>query len=167
MDLTDHVERLRDELLAAAAAGGPTMHATAERLTGAMDSAVRLVLLEALAEAADEITRDLAPGSVEVRLRGREPQFVVTPPHPDTPESALRGGVEFGPAVSGDEAATSRLTLRLPDHLKPQVEATAAAEGLSVNAWIVRTVANALSAPDSARPGRNSSGRQMLTGWVR
>ena len=36
------------------------------------------MLLEALSDAAGEITRELAPGSVEVRLRGRDPEFVVT-----------------------------------------------------------------------------------------
>ena len=79
MDLTPHVERLRYELGVAAAAGGEDARALAERLTAPLESAVRLVLLEALSEAADEITRDLAPGSVEMRLRGREPGFAVTP----------------------------------------------------------------------------------------
>ena len=59
------------------------------------------MLLDALSSAADEITRELAPGSVEVRLRGREPQFAVTPPHPATADGASRGGVEFGPASDG------------------------------------------------------------------
>ena len=35
------------------------------------------MLLEALSAAADEITRELAPGSVEVRLRAGDPEFVV------------------------------------------------------------------------------------------
>src|SRR5437879_12820770 len=97
MDLTEYVERLRDELLAAAGAGGPRIRATAERLSAALDSAVRLVLLEALAAAAEEITGELAPGSVEVRLRGREPQFAVSAPHPETLEVPPRAGPEFNP----------------------------------------------------------------------
>src|SRR5690606_927262 len=67
MDLTPHVERLRHELGVAAAAGGEEAQALAERLTAPLESAVRLMLLEVLAEAADEITRELAPGSVEMR----------------------------------------------------------------------------------------------------
>ena len=69
MDLMPYVENLRRQLAVAAEAGGPDARALAERLTGALESAARLALLEALSAAADEITRDLAPGSVDVRLR--------------------------------------------------------------------------------------------------
>src|SRR5229473_4401659 len=80
MDLTLYVNTLRQELAVAAEAGGEDARALAERLTAPLESAVRLALLDALSAAADEITRDLAPGSVDLRLRGREPSFVVTPP---------------------------------------------------------------------------------------
>src|ERR1700748_2126546 len=83
MDLTPYVDKLSAELAVAAEAGGEDARALAERLTAPLDSAVRLALLEALSSAADEITADLAPGSVELRLRGREPSFVVTPPPTD------------------------------------------------------------------------------------
>ena len=83
MDLDNHVEDVRRQLAIAAEAGGPEARALAERLTAPLDSAVRLTLLDVLALAAAEITRELAPGSVEVRLRGREPDFVVIPPPSD------------------------------------------------------------------------------------
>ena len=79
MDLTQYVENLRGELAVAAAAGGDDARELAERLTAPLDAAVRLMLLDALSAAADEITRELAPGSVELRLRSGEPGFVVTP----------------------------------------------------------------------------------------
>src|SRR5215467_7408500 len=85
MDLTPYVSNLRQELATAADAGGDDARALAERLTAPLESAVRLVLLDALSAAAAEITRDLAPGSVDLRLRGREPSFVVTSPVPDQP----------------------------------------------------------------------------------
>jgi len=88
MDLTQYVSKLSAELAVAAEAGGEDARALAERLIAPLDSAVRLTLLEALSSAADEITRDLAPGSVELRLRGREPSFVVTPPPPTIPSPA-------------------------------------------------------------------------------
>lgn len=94
MDLMPYVENLRRELAVAAEAGGPDARALAERLTGALESAARLTLLEALSAAADEITSDLAPGSVEVRLRGGDPAFVVTPqpgPPPGAAEPRPRG----------------------------------------------------------------------------
>src|SRR5882672_3270640 len=96
MNLTPYVDNLRRELAVAAEAGGEDARALAERLTASLESAARLSLLEALSAAADEITRDLAPGSVEVRLRGRDPEFVVTPP-PDAdeapPVSSLRSAL--------------------------------------------------------------------------
>ena len=85
MDLTPYVENLRRELAVAADAGGEDARALAERLTAPLESAVRLMLLDALSAAADEITRELAPGSVELRLRAGEPDFVVTPAPADEP----------------------------------------------------------------------------------
>jgi hypothetical protein len=171
MELSAYVERLQHELLVAAEAGGEDARALAERLIAPLDSATRLVLLEAMAAAADEITRDLAPGSVEVRLRGRNPSFVVTlPPTEEAYEGAtdVRSSV---PAIrtAGDEGATSRINLRLPDSLKQRAEEAADKEGLSVNAWLVRAVAAALEPDD--REGQSRRGgprvRQSYAGWVR
>src|SRR3954449_6658306 len=78
MELQPYVDAVRHELSVAAAAGGADAEALAERLTAPLESAIRLALLEALSEAAEQITRDLAPGSVEVRLRGRDPDFTVS-----------------------------------------------------------------------------------------
>ena len=90
MDLTTYVENLRRELAVAAEAGGEEARALADRLTAPLESAVRLMLLDALSAAADEITRELAPGSVELRLRAGEPDFVVTPAPADEPGEADR-----------------------------------------------------------------------------
>ena len=80
MDITPYVESLRHDLAAAAEAGGPEAKAAAERLALALDPAVRLALMDALSQAAAEITSELPTGSVDVRLRGREPEFVVDVP---------------------------------------------------------------------------------------
>src|SRR5688572_9364691 len=116
MDLTTYVENLRRELSVAAEAGGDEARALAERLTAPLDSAVRLMLLEALSAAADEITRELAPGSVELRLRSGEPEFVVATAPADEPAPAA------ALPPDGDEAATARINLRLPEQLKAGVE---------------------------------------------
>ena len=79
MDLTSYVDNLRRDLAVAAEAGGEDARALAERLTAPLESAVRLTLLDVLSAAAAEITRDLAPGSADLRLRGGDPTFVVTP----------------------------------------------------------------------------------------
>ena len=172
MDLTPYVDNLRRELAAAAEAGDPDTRALAERLTAPLESATRLALLEALSAAADEITRDLAPGSVDVRLRGRDPDFVVTPPPSDQSfaETADRT-VETAPAgmpaaPDADEGGTSRITLRLPEHLKPRIELAARQAGLSVNAWLVRAVAAALEPDDRSRRAGQEPG-EHYTGWGR
>jgi hypothetical protein len=175
MDLTPHVERLRYELGVAAAAGGEDARALAERLTAPLESAVRLVLLEALSEAADEITRDLAPGSVEMRLRGREPGFAVTPaddtaPPTDHDAAGAMGGGAGGVPPDLDDGAMTRINLRLSDTLKARVEEAAGRERLSVNAWLVRAATAALTSDERGAPQpapRTARGGQSLTGWVR
>ena len=78
MDLGQYVNDLQRQLVDAAENGAEDTRAVAERLAAGLDAATRLVLLDALSAAAGEITRDLAPGSVDLRLRGREIEFVVT-----------------------------------------------------------------------------------------
>ena len=163
MDMSPYVENLRRELLVAGGAGGEDARALAERLIAPLESGVRLTLLEALSAAADEITRELAPGSVELRLRGGEPEFAVTPvpaePAPETSEPPL--------PPEGEEAATARINLRLPEQLKAGIEQAAARERLSVNAWAIRVLAGAVANPPGRRePLRGGRVGQSLTGWV-
>jgi hypothetical protein len=164
MNLTPYVENLRRELAVAADAGGDDARALAERLVGPLESAVRLTLLEALSAAADEITRELAPGSAELRLRSGEPEFVVTPPPGEEP-----AGEPVAPPVSpdADEGAMTRINLRLSEQLKAGVEQAASRERLSVNAWLVRAVSAAV-AGDSERRVQPRGGRtgQSFKGWV-
>src|SRR2546423_11110557 len=125
MDWTSKVDTLRHELAVAAEAGGDDARALAERLTAPLDSAVRLVLLDALSTAAAEITRDLAPGSVDLRLRGREPSFVVTPPPverwTEEPSSAATMTPPVAPSDAEDDT-TARINFRLPEHLQARIE---------------------------------------------
>ncbi|MEV4655966.1 toxin-antitoxin system HicB family antitoxin [Micromonospora sp. NPDC049301] len=174
MDLRPYVENLRNEFAVAAEGVDPEGRALAERLSTQLEAATRLMLLDALSDAADEITRELAPGSVHVRLRGREPDFVVTPAGPpaDAADAAAEPPALPAPvlAPAGDDGGTSRINLRLPDQLKASVEEAAARAGLSVNAWLVRAVAGAIGAgePDR-RPARRVEPRsgQHFTGWAR
>src|SRR5687767_7479599 len=148
MDLTTYVENLRRELAVAADAGGEEARTLAERLTAPLESAIRLMLLDALSAAADEITRELAPGSVELRLRAGEPDFVVTPvPADEQREPAPDAQPPLAPP-DGDEGAVARINLRLPEQLKAGVEQAASRERLSVNAWLVRVAAAAVSRGD-------------------
>ncbi|ARF53786.1 toxin-antitoxin system HicB family antitoxin [Streptomyces gilvosporeus] len=172
MDLTPYVDTLRRELAVAAEAGGEDARELAERLTTPLESATRLTMLNVLSAAMDEITRELAPGSVDVRLRGLDPDFVVTLPPGDSghPE-ATAGPAEPLAAplpTDGEEGGTARVNLRLPAHLKARAEEAANREGLSLNAWLVRAVS--ASVDGGARPRTTEKSHtvgQNFKGWVR
>ena len=170
MELGPYVDTLRQELGTAAAAGGEEARALAERLTAPLESAARLTLLDALSAAAAEITRELAPGSVDVLLRNREPVFVVTPPPAEEPAPAPSPVDAPPPPADAEDAATARINFRLPDSLKARIEDAAGRAGLSVNAWLVRATAAALESSlraESTDRAAAARGRQRYSGWVR
>jgi hypothetical protein len=180
MDLGPYIDDIHRQLEAAAETGGEDARALAERLVAPLDAAIRLSLLDALAAAAQEITCDLAPGSVEIRLRGRDPEFVVTTPAEPAGDDPVAGtdptsndwqaaGVAAVGAFAGDEGGMARINLRMPDHLKARVDQAAASEGLSVNAWLVRAAAAALERADPSRrlERRGPQGAHRFTGWAR
>lgn len=162
VELAQYVSDLQRQLIAAAASGSDDTRAVAERLAAALDAATRLVLLDALSAAAGEITRDLAPGSVDLRLRGRDVDFVVSQPSGE-PEGDDRPTAP----VDVDEASTSRTTLRLPDALKVRVDEAAAADGLSVNTWLVRAVTAALQPRQRRSAQRTLRTGDNFAGWAR
>ncbi len=169
MNLATYVETLREQLVAAADSGGPESKAAVERLAPGLEAAMHLVLLQALSAAADEITRELAPGAVEVRLRGSDPDFVVTLPTYEASDIATSGSAA-SPMVmpaGDDEGGTSRLNLRLPEGLKAKIEEAARREGLSLNAWLVRAAAVAVEGTQAQMSRRSPAGSQKYTGWVR
>jgi hypothetical protein len=173
MNIDRYVDEIHAQLDAAAEAGGEDALALARRLAAPLDAAIRLAVQEALAAAAEEITIELAPGSVELRLRGREPRFVVTPPplpsEADEPaDDAGLSAFASPPDEAGDQSV-ARINVRMPEHLKTRVERAAHAEGLSVNAWLVRAAAARLEANEGgrSRERRAPSGAQRYTGWAR
>ncbi|HZJ06176.1 MAG TPA: toxin-antitoxin system HicB family antitoxin [Nocardioidaceae bacterium] len=183
MDITPYVDHLRHDLAAAAEAGGEEARAAAERLALALDPAVRLMLIDALSQAAAEITSELPAGSIDVRLRGREPQFVI-----DVPTMAMQTPSALAPpapapphdAEEEAEGTLARITLRIPESLKSKAEELAGKGGHSLNTWIVNVVRNAArehainvdidlsSLPffDEAQRGRGRGGNRRMTGWV-
>jgi hypothetical protein len=184
MDITPYVEGLRRDLAEVARAGGPEVAEAAERLAGGLDPALRMVLLEALSHAAAEITGSLGGGSVEVRLKGREPQFVVTPPpaEPDGDAAAAAAGAADEPREDeDDDGQVVRITLRIPESLKQRAEEAAARRGQSLNTWLVNAARMAtregpinIDLDLSAIPfGPGASGRsrrgpgQHVSGWAR
>ena len=176
MDITPYVDSLRRDLLATAEAGGPEVAAAAERLGYALEPATRLALMEALSQAAAEITASMPAGGVDVRLDGRDLDFVVdaappAPPTPPAPPAPPR------PEEVEEDANVARITLRLPESLKTRAEDAAAAAGSSLNTWLVQAVRSAT--PEGAvhvdidlssmpffgsDPARR--GNRRMTGWV-
>lgn len=162
MELGHYVSDLQRQLVDAAENGAEDTRAVAGRLAAGLDAAARLVLLDVLSAAVGEITRDLAPGSVDMRLRGREIEFVVTLPNTE-PDSDERPAA----IVDLDDVSTSRTTLRLPDALKARVDEAAAADGLSVNTWLVRAIAAALQPKQRRAAQRTLRRGDNFAGWAR
>jgi hypothetical protein len=172
MEFAPYLEGLRRDLVAAAAPGGPEVQRAAELLVGSLEASARLFLLEALSDAAAEITATLAGSpdpasraSVEIRMRGRDAQVVVSEP------AVAPKAAPAPPADIPDSGDLARITLRLPEQLKEAVERLAAAESISTNAWLVRAIGQLVSgapaAPPSGNPppGRGRLGRR-ITGYA-
>lgn len=179
MDITPYVENLRRDLLAAAEAAGPEAREATERLAFALEPAARLALMEAVSQAAAEITAEMPNGGVDVRLTGRELDFVVhtTPQTPPEPQAAPAPPTE----EPEDDGNVARITLRIPESVKAKAEELAARSGHSLNTWLV-TVVRAATTRDSAinvdidlssipflggnDPFGGKLGNRRMTGWV-
>ncbi|WP_459975350.1 toxin-antitoxin system HicB family antitoxin [Nocardioides pyridinolyticus] len=179
MDITPYVDSLRRDLMAAAEAAGPEARAVAERLAFALDPAARLAMMEAVSQAAAEITAEMPAGSVDVRLVGRELDFVVDSGPAVAPEAPRPAPTEEDPEDDGNVA---RITLRIPESVKAKAEEMAARSGGSLNTWLVNVVRAAtrdggainvdldlssipfLSGNDPFGGGKR--GHRRMTGWI-
>lgn len=174
MDITTYANQLRQEVTAATQLGGPDLASAAERVLLALDPAIRLVLMEALSDAAAEISSELPVGSVETRLRGRDLGFVIEGmdaehAEPDSVGPDTTAGEE---PDSGDQV---RITLRLPESLKTRSEELATERGQSLNSWLVDAVRAATRPGPPAPPvpplldlrgGRGRGPSRRMTGWA-
>jgi hypothetical protein len=169
MDLSEYAESLRRELTAITRFASADVAKAAEMLSETLDSTVRLALLDVLSAAADEITASLDGATVDVRLTGTEPEFVVNMTHAHDEPAQDAGD-------AADEAGNTRVTLRISDGMKTRVEAAALSTGLSVNAWLVRAISRSLENPPGGPkkrppfppppPGRPGHGKRY-TGFAR
>lgn len=178
MDITPYVESLRRDLVAAAEAAGPEAREATERLAFALDPAARLALMEAVSQAAAEITAEMPSGGVDVRLSGRELDFLVHAPEPQQAEAAAPP--QAAADETEDDGNVARVTLRIPEAVKTKAEEMAARSGHSLNTWLVNVVRAAtregainvdidlssipfLSGND---PFGGKRGNRRMTGWV-
>ncbi len=177
MDITPYVEGLRRDLVAAAEAAGPEAREVTERLSFALDPAARLALMEAVSQAAAEITAEMPAGGVDVRLDGRELAFVVH----SAPAPAAEQATSPPPAEEPeDDGNVARITLRIPEAVKARAEELAARSGHSLNTWLVNVVRGATrdgainvdidlsSIPflGGNDPFTGKQGNRRMTGWV-
>jgi hypothetical protein len=151
MELQRFIHALAGDLEQIAGSGDDAAAEAARRLTAALSASAGLRLLDVLGEAALELSSQLPDGHVEVRLAGQDPSLVYVddghrPPAP----------------TAGDDSLAARITLRLPEGLKAAIEVAASREGVSVNTWLVRALARAIS---SGGPRRGTGNR--LTGYGR
>ena len=180
MDITPYVDSLRRDLVAASEAGSDELKQAAERLAYALDPSARLALMEAISHAAAEITAELPDCSVDVRLVGRELDFVVeVAPPAAMPEPPPPPAPPAPPEEAGDLA---RITLRIPEGVKARAEEKAAAAGQSLNTWMVNVVRSATndhsinvdidlsSVPfvgyDPFAANRKQGNNRRMTGWL-
>ncbi|ASR35354.1 HicB family protein [Prauserella marina] len=173
MDLTPYLDRLREDLSTAASAGDENTQRAAAILAAALEPAGRLTLMNALSDLAAEVTANLADHVVEVRLDGRDLRVVVTggggrtadePPQPPPPPPPP-------PPPSADAGDISRITLRLFEQIKSQAEQAAAAQGVSLNAFVSQAVQGALHGAHQQQQhhwkGQKAGGKKSyLHGWV-
>jgi hypothetical protein len=183
MDLSPYIASLREDLATAASAGDDNTRRTAAALSGALEPAARLAIMNALADLAAEVTASLDDHVVEVRLDGRDVQVVVTgaPSRDDEPQPQEVPVRSFGDAT-GD---ISRITLRLVDELKAKAEQAASAQGVSLNTFVAQTLQGALHGSGRGGPwgkggpwggghseshpgssGEDKHGKSHVRGWV-
>jgi hypothetical protein len=156
MDLTPHLEAVRSDLEALA---DEQTQASLGRISRAVEPAWQLRLLDVLGEAALELSEQLPAGHAEVRVASRDARIVYVP--------AGRAPREDEPATEeDDEGGTVRLTLRMPETLKIKVESAAAKEGLSVNAWLVRTISRGVEGRRIEIEFGKSKRGSRVTGWA-
>lgn len=153
MDLECYVNQVREQLIDAARVGDERTREMAVALAATAGPAVRLALLGAVSAAAEEITAQLADARVNAQLDGDSIQLEVT-------------RAQAAPVLLVEDGdASARVSLRLSESLKSQVEVAARREVISVNTWLIRAAGAALG---RQRPADNATGNHHhhITGWI-
>lgn len=159
MDLAPYLESVRSGVAQASALADEQTQHIAERLGTAIEASTRLALIEALSDAAGTISAELAPSSVELRMVGSDPEFVISVQTAEAEPTLLLPESESGDealsessSAEADDEPVARITLRLPQSVKMRVDEMASADGISTNAWLIRAVMDALIDRSGSRP---------------
>ncbi len=165
MQFDSHLSRVHEQLVAVAALGDERTREIADALTTAVVPTVRLALIDVVSEVSDEITAALldypASPAVAVRIDSNEVAVSVR---------AVATADDGGLARHADGEMSARISLRVTDSLKADIDAAAASDGVSVNTWLVRAAGSALppGALDSGQgePGRDRGDSRHVNGWI-
>ena len=136
------VDGLRSDVVAVGELGDDTVAEVAERIADVLGRSVPGRVLDLLSDAAAELTASLPDGRVDIRVAGDDVDMTYVEDEP-SPVSASGDGDDL----------SARITLRLGEGLKSRLERGAAADGVSVNTFIVRT----LERRTTSRRGRTAN----------
>jgi hypothetical protein len=154
MELSPYIESVRVGVVNASSLADEQTQHVAQRLGTAIESSTRLALIQALSDAAGTISAELAPSSVELRMVGQDPEFVVSLQTAEAEPTLLMPEPESASeeTAEAEDEPVARITLRLPQSVKARVDEVASSEGISTNAWLIRAVMDALSERSGSRP---------------
>ena len=154
MELSPYIESVRAGVVNASSLADEQTQHVAQRLGTAIESSTRLALIQALSDAAGTISAELAPSSVELRMVGQDPEFVVSLQTAEAEPTLLMPEPESASeeTAEAEDEPVARITLRLPQSVKARVDEVASSEGISTNAWLIRAVMDALSERSGSRP---------------
>ncbi len=135
------VDGLCSDVISVGELGDDTVAEVADRIAEVLGRSIPSRVLDLLSEVAAEVSAELPEGRVEIRVAGDDVDLAYVE------ETAVGDAGSEGVGVGGgdgdrdrDRDMSARITLRLSESLKARVEEGAARQGISVNAFIVRTL---------------------------
>src|SRR5689334_20014844 len=141
MNISVILDALRTDVESSAEGGDKKTTDAVIRMGRLLEATVRVQIMDAMSEAAAELTDELPTGRVEVRIAGGDISLTFVRDQDEPTDLPV-------------EEDSARITLRLPESLKTQAESSASQEGVSMNAWLVRAVKRALDERPKVRGHR-------------
>lgn len=170
MNLDPYLASVLADLERATALADEQTRQVAARVASAVEPALRLALVHALSDAAATVTSELTDAAVIVRMEGRDPVLAVhrtemAPPMPPAPVAPPVAE----PPHAAEDGETARVTVRLPQSLKSQLDRLAVDADQSLNTWIVQALRRATTtgtpSPHTPEAPTTQSARRV-TGWA-
>lgn len=167
MNLDPYLSAVLTDLDRATSLADEQTRQVAAKVASVVEPALRLAMVHALSDAAAGITSELTDTAVVVTMEGRDPVLSVhrtravppvppTPPTPSPPE----------PQPEAEDGETARVTVRLPQSLKAQLDRLAVEDDLSLNTWVVRALRRAVTTDAAGPDPLPTQSARRVTGWA-